>query len=164
MTYLRSWKFSMIVSLEKNQTPCFSYLRHFLYNTKECQAVLLLECVCPHVVLFCSVALMCKFHSHTYVHGSLSHLCTLSTVTLKWTVHCHTYVDGPLSHLCGRSTVTLMWTVHCHTYVDGPLSHFTKNICLTSVTKSAKIMRLIVSNDKMINGGLDRMWSEAVVT
>jgi hypothetical protein len=49
-------------------------------------------------------------------------------------------------------------------YVHVSLSHFTKNICLASVTKSAKIMRLRVSNDKVINNGLEGKWSEVVVT
>jgi hypothetical protein len=42
-------------------------------------------------------------------------------------------------------------------------SHFTQK-SLTSVTESAKIMRFIVSNGKMINDGLERMWSEDVMT
>ena len=103
-------------------------------------------CLCRAFLFRCS-----------YVHGPLSHLCKRSTVTLMYAVHCHTYVHGPLSHLCSRSTVTLMYTVHCHTYVHGSLSHFTKNICIASVTKSSKIMRLIVLSDKMINDGLDRI-------
>ena len=100
----------------------------------------------------------------TYVHGPLSHSSARLTVTHMCTVDCHTYVHGSLSHLCARSTVTLMCTVDCHTYVHGSRSHFTKNVCLASVTKSAKITHLRVSNDKMINDGLVSMWSEAVVT
>jgi hypothetical protein len=145
MTYLRSCKFSMIMSPKKPQMPYFAYLRHFLYSTKECQAALLLERDCAYVVLFCSDALMCTVHCHTYVHDPLSHLCARSTVTLMCTVHCHTYVHDPLSHLCSRSTVTLMCTVHCHTYVHGPLSHLCARSTGTLYKKylSSKCHRII---------------------
>ena len=87
------------MSLEKPQRPCFVYLRHFLYSTKECQAVLLLEHVCAHVF------------SDWFL------LCARFTVTHMYTVDCHTYVHGSLSHLRARFTVTLMCTVHSHSYV-----------------------------------------------